>query len=60
MSLLENQIYLYIEVDGVKTRTTVHTLQAIAFSLNPATGLATATFNTPQKLNALRTLQVLH
>merc|ERR1711865_673685 len=58
MAMQENQIYLFSETDGVKTRTTVYSLQSIAFSLNPATGLATATFNTPQNLNALRALQV--
>jgi len=57
-ALQENQIYLFSETDGVKTRTTMYSLQSIAFSLNPATGLATATFNTPQNLNALRALQV--
>merc|ERR1711865_912715 len=58
MAMQENQIYLFSETDGVKTRTTVYSLKSIAYSLNAATGLATVTFNTPKNLNALRTLQV--
>jgi len=52
-----SSVWLYHQDDGKKSRTTSHTLQSITYSLDPSTGVATACFNTPKNLNALRALQ---
>eukprot|EP00656_Telonema_subtile_P018920 TRINITY_DN20278_c0_g1_i1.p1 TRINITY_DN20278_c0_g1~~TRINITY_DN20278_c0_g1_i1.p1 ORF type:complete len:314 (-),score=102.59 TRINITY_DN20278_c0_g1_i1:18-959(-) len=41
-----------------KTRTDSYELKSIKYALDAATGVATATFNTPKNLNALRELQL--
>ena len=50
-------VWLWLETNGTKTRGTEYPLKMIAYSLDSATGVATATLNTPKNLNALRALQ---
>merc|ERR1712166_915163 len=51
-------VFFYKQTDGTKTRTKSYALNSISYCLDTNTGVASATLNTPNNLNAFRCLQV--